>query len=103
MDYERLSAVLSMMASQPRLQLVGVLRSHGQATSVVRLAELTGMPRLTASYHLKLLRGAGIVRAQRDGNSLLHTLCAESLAIVEDWLYPLVTEDAESSATGAAG
>lgn len=94
MDYERLSAVLSLMASQPRLQLVGLLRRHGdEALSVIRLAELSGMPRLTASYHLKLLRGAGIVAAHRDGNSLLHRLRAESLTIVEDWLYPLVAED----------
>ena len=94
MDYERLSTVLSVMASEPRLQLVQALRGHdGRALNVIRLAELTGMPRLTASYHLKLLRGAGIVEAHRDGNSLLHTLCVESLAVVEDWLYAVVDEE----------
>ena len=61
-------------------------RDHNPAT-VTELASQFGLSQPTVSVHVKLLREAGLVRSERDGNQVLYHAEEETIrAYVEDAL-----------------
>jgi ArsR family transcriptional regulator len=51
-----------------------------QKVSVGAITEKLGVSQPTVSHHLRLLREAGLVRAERDGKEVFYTLNQEALA-----------------------
>jgi ArsR family transcriptional regulator, arsenate/arsenite/antimonite-responsive transcriptional repressor len=52
-----------------------------QQLSVGAIAETLGVSQPTISHHLKILKNAGLVRAERDGKEVLYTLIQERLTL----------------------
>ncbi len=49
---------------------------------------LLGVSQATVSHHMKLLVGAGLVRAQKQGRWMLYQLDAEAFSDAMGWLAP---------------
>jgi ArsR family transcriptional regulator len=96
--------VLKTLASPRRLEIIHVL-ARGPM-EVGRLAELIGASQPNVSQHLSVLRGAGIVDAERDGREVRYRLtdpdvtaaCALMRGVLERRLTRLGQLAASSSA-----
>jgi DNA-binding transcriptional ArsR family regulator len=66
--------------------MVGLLRERPRA--VGELVELTGLSQPGTSKHLRVLREAGLVRANVDAQRRVYELNATPLAELDDWLAP---------------
>lgn len=69
-----------------RLQLVDVLRRHAGKVCVAELIPLFGVSQPTLSHHLKKLREAGIVGAQRPGLWAYYYVHEDALDELAAWL-----------------
>jgi DNA-binding transcriptional ArsR family regulator len=54
--------------------------------SVGRLAQGMGVSRPAVSFHLKVLREAGLVREHREGRKRIYQIDPEGLATLRRWL-----------------
>lgn len=68
---------LKALSEPLRLRIVDVLR-HGELT-VGDIAELLEVELVTVSHHLKILKNAGLVEAQRDGRFIVYRLKSDLL------------------------
>ncbi|NLG15832.1 MAG: winged helix-turn-helix transcriptional regulator [Fibrobacter sp.] len=51
--------------------------------NVAAMVSCTGVPQPTVSQHLNILKAAGIIKGQREGNQMHYTVCsAEARSIV---------------------
>src|SRR4249920_3888307 len=66
-EAERLAVVAKALGDPIRLQLIDVLRKHAGKVCVCELTPLFDVGQSTVSHHLKVLRGAGLVDAERRG------------------------------------
>jgi len=64
--------------------MLAVLRDH--PATVSELAELLPIARPGVSRHLRVLREAGLVEVEQDGQWRIYRLRAEPMAEVDDWL-----------------
>lgn len=78
------AATLAAIAEPTRFAIVELLRD-GRRPSVSEIAEAVGCRQPQATKHLRVLRDAGIVRADRDANRVLHRLRPEPFAEVAAW------------------
>jgi len=69
-----------------RLQLVDVLRKHAGKVCVCELVPLFELSQPTVSHHLKKLRDAGIVGAERQGLWAYYYVEPEALEELSGWL-----------------
>ncbi|WP_375566250.1 ArsR/SmtB family transcription factor [Oceaniradius stylonematis] len=108
MDIEELephiaeAARLMEMLSQPvRLRILCALSE--QKWSVVKLAEAVNLSQPAMSHHLRKLREAGLVKTERDAQTIYYSLqgreVTEVLAVLHD-LYCPRGMDGEAAATG---
>jgi DNA-binding transcriptional ArsR family regulator len=77
---QQLAAVsgLFLAVSQPkRLQMLWLLAQQEQ--DVTRLAEQVELALSTTSYHLKILRAAGVIGARCEGRNVVHFVTDECL------------------------
>jgi DNA-binding transcriptional ArsR family regulator len=44
--------------------------------NVATMVDCTGVPQPTVSQHLNILRSAGIIEGQRDGNQIFYSVCS---------------------------
>jgi DNA-binding transcriptional ArsR family regulator len=63
-----LATVLRTLGDPVRLEMVQML-ADGQPRSCSALTDALGLPASTGSYHMRLLREAGITRARQDGTT----------------------------------
>jgi len=77
--YRRHAEICKVLTDPKRLMLLDALR-HGRR-SVGELADAIGVALPNASQHLAVLRGAGLVEAQRSGTTVQYRLAEP--AIVE--------------------
>ncbi len=86
---ERAANKLKVLSDPTRVAILYELlkaRDHNPAT-VTELASQFGLSQPTVSVHVKLLREAGLVRSERDGNQVLYHAEEETIrAYVEDAL-----------------
>ena len=68
---------LKALSEPLRLRIVDVLR-HGELT-VGDIAEFLEVELVTVSHHLKILKHAGLVEAQRDGRFIVYRLKSDLL------------------------
>jgi ArsR family transcriptional regulator len=76
----RLAETAKALGDPIRLQLVDVLRKHAGKVCVYELLALFDVTQPTLSHHLKKLRDAGIVCAERRGTWAYYRLVPEALA-----------------------
>ena len=80
----------SGLADTNRILIVYALADHGMNVGV--LADLLGLPQTTTSRHLQILRERGIVRAERDGQSVFYTLADHRVVEALDLLRAMMTD-----------
>jgi len=82
----RLAEVAKALGDPVRLQLVDVLRKHAGKVCVCELVPLFDLAKPTLSHHLKRLRDAGIVDAERKGLWAYYYVLPGALDELSGWL-----------------
>ena len=72
------SEVFRILGARRRLAIIRILRHHGPA-GANKIAEILGITPAAASQHLKALRQAGLVLAERHGFHIPYSLNEETL------------------------
>jgi ArsR family transcriptional regulator, arsenate/arsenite/antimonite-responsive transcriptional repressor len=75
------------LADETRLQIIERLRDGEEC--VCNLTDLLGTGQSRLSFHLKILRDAGILRARREGRWMYYSLDADALAETEQMVNRL--------------
>jgi DNA-binding transcriptional ArsR family regulator len=83
----------SALAEPNRRRLLDSLLHGPQPVSV--LVEAVGMSQPVVSKHLRVLREAGLVSVQPDGQRRLYRINAEPLTEIDAWLEPYRTYRSE--------
>ena len=83
---ERLAAVARALGDPIRLQLVDVQRKHGGEVCVCELTPLFDVGQPTVSHHLKVLRDAGLVDAERRGLWAYYSVLPDAVGELSAWL-----------------
>jgi DNA-binding transcriptional ArsR family regulator len=73
-----LATIMRTVGDPVRLEIVRLL-ADGREHLCGELAQALAIPASTSSYHLKLLREAGVTRARADGTQRLISLRSEDL------------------------
>ena len=74
------------LADETRVQMVALLAAQGQPLCVCHIESAFALSQSAISYHLKVLRDAGLVQTQRHGTWIYYQLCTDRLR----GLLPLV-------------
>src|SRR3569833_768283 len=82
----RLAVVAKAFGDPVRVQLVDVLRKHAGKVCVCELVPLFDLSQPTVSHHLKKLREAGVVGAERQGLWAYYNVKPEALDEIAGWL-----------------
>lgn len=91
------AAKLMEMLSQPvRLRILCALSV--QPWSVVKLAEAVNLSQPAMSHHLRKLREAGLVKTERDAQTIYYSLQGQEVAEVLTVLHDLYCPDAKDRA-----
>jgi ArsR family transcriptional regulator len=85
-EAERMGAVAKALGDPIRMQLVDVLRKHAGKVCVCELVPLFDLSQPTVSHHLKVLREAGIVGAERQGLWAYYYVYPVALEELGAWL-----------------
>lgn len=85
-DAQRLADVAKALGDPIRLQVVDVLRRHAGTVCVCELVPLFDVGQSTLSHHLKKLREAGIVDAERRGLWAYYYVRPDALKELATWL-----------------
>ncbi|HHY56301.1 MAG TPA: helix-turn-helix transcriptional regulator [Chloroflexi bacterium] len=87
-DYEALSARLKALAHPERLRILDVLRREPEC--VCHLEALLGKPQPYVSQQLRLLREAGVICDQKQGQNVFYRVCdPEVLAWLDAFMGPV--------------
>lgn len=81
------------MSSATRLRIVHQLRQG--KSCVGDIAQSTGLAQAKVSQHLSLLRGRGIVTAERQGSEMIYRLASPKIVRVCDLMRQVLAEQAE--------
>jgi ArsR family transcriptional regulator, virulence genes transcriptional regulator len=90
--YEIQADFCRSMASATRIRIVHVLRDEPQR--VGDIARLIGLPPMTVSRHLGVLRSGGIVVAQRRARGTLYQIANPKIVYVCDLMREVLVEEA---------
>lgn len=85
-DAEQLIEIVKALGDPVRLQIVDVLKRHGQPVCVCDLQPLFDITQPTLSHHLKRLREAGLVRVERRQQWAFYSLVPERMEVLAQWL-----------------
>ncbi len=85
-DAEQLVEIVKALGDPVRLQIVDVLKRHGQPVCVCDLQPLFDITQPTLSHHLKRLREAGLVRVERRQQWAFYSLVPERMEVLAQWL-----------------
>ncbi len=105
---ERAAGRFKVLSDPTRVAILfELLRPSHNASTVTELASLFGLSQPTVSVHIKLLREAGLVRAERDGNQVhyqaeddvVRRYVDEAVEDVVGTLYPGVSKPAPQLVT----
>jgi DNA-binding transcriptional ArsR family regulator len=73
---ERVAAALRVLAHPHRLKMVELLGAH--ELTVGELADRMDLPQAACSQHLNLMRAHGLLRARREGRTVLYEVANAS-------------------------
>ena len=87
LDVERLAAVAKAIGEPVRLQLLDVMRRHGEALCQCELLPLfDGMSQPLLSHHLSKLAAAGLVEVERAHRWAYYSASEDGLEELARWL-----------------
>ena len=81
---EDLDAALRALADGNRRRILALVRDQPRA--VGEIAEHVAMSQQAVSFHLRVLRGAGLVTEQRERTRHLFIVCTDGLRAVREFL-----------------
>lgn len=81
-DLEQWAAGAKALGDPTRLAIAVALRSGGVAC-VCDLAWIVGRDERLVSHHVRLLKGAGLARSERDGKMVMYELTERGSALVD--------------------
>ena len=94
-------SLFKALADPTRRHLLSVLRDGSRTAG--EIADAAGLSAPSASYHLDLLRQAGLVTAEKDGRFVRYTLATTVVEEAASWLLGLVpSPDAQADPSGDA-
>ena len=97
-DYARLGKAL---ADETRVQIVALLAAQGQPLCVCHIESAFGLTQSGISYHLKVLREAGLVQTRRHGTWIYYHLNQERLRSLLPLLQAMPADVQHQSASGS--
>lgn len=101
-DLARLARLFHALSDETRLGIVQRLRAGERC--VCELTDLLDAAQSRLSFHLKVLRDAGLVHDRREGRWVYYSLCPEAFAMVEGALGALEpTPETIACAVGVPG
>ncbi|MBM4462943.1 MAG: winged helix-turn-helix transcriptional regulator [Chloroflexi bacterium] len=89
--FRRQSEVCKSLADPNRLMMIHELKEG--AKSVTELAERLGLKQSNTSQHLAVLRKAGVVNPQRQGNIIYYSLTTPKIAAACDMVRQVIAEE----------
>lgn len=81
-DASRTARVFKALGDETRMSIVAMLGRAGCAQCVCEIERAFALSQPTISHHLKVLREAGIVEAERRGTWVYYSLERDTLALV---------------------
>ena len=89
--FRRQADLCKSLADPKRLMILNGLKDG--AKSVSELAEIAGLKQSNASQHIGVLRRAGVIKAQRDGNTVYYSLVTPKIAAACDIVRQVIAEE----------
>jgi ArsR family transcriptional regulator len=86
LDAGRLAAIARALAEPVRVQIVDVLRRHGEPLCQCELRPLFDIPQPTLSHHVNKLVAAGLVEVERRHRWAYYSVPARALEELTAWL-----------------
>jgi DNA-binding transcriptional ArsR family regulator len=80
-ELERLAAGAKALGDPTRLALASAL-AEARSACVCDLAWIVGRDERLVSHHLRLLKGAGLARSERDGKMVMYELTPRGTALL---------------------
>ncbi len=99
--YARAATLFHALSDEARLEIVAVLLAGEHC--VCDLMAHVGAAQSRLSYHLKVLKDAGLVSDRREGRWSYYTLRPEAMSEAEGWLAQLRPRAGHASASGCCG
>ena len=87
-DAERLAVMFKALADPVRLRLLSRVASHPAGEACVCDISDVGVSQPTVSHHLKKLREAGLLTAERRGTWIYYRVSPEPMAVMSALLAP---------------
>lgn len=86
-NLRRAAEIFHALSDETRLQLLDLLAEGEQCVCDLTDALKTGQSRL--SFHLKTLKGAGLLTDRRDGRWVYYALSPEAIEELDEWVGSL--------------
>ncbi len=90
-EAQRLSEDLQILGHPVRLLILDVLTRHSGQVCVCDLEAAVPVKQPTVSHHLRLLREAGLVDAERHGPWMYYFICRDALAALRMRIMRVLT------------
>ncbi len=89
--FRRQAELCKSLADPKRLMILNGLKDGPK--SVGELAEIAGLKQSNASQHIGVLRRAGVLKPQRDGNTVYYSLVTPKIAAACDMVRQVIAEE----------
>lgn len=86
LDAGRLAELAKAVSEPLRVNVLDVLRRHGDPLCQCELVPLFDIPQSTLSHHLKKLTDAGLVTVERRHKWAYYSVCDDALQELTAWL-----------------
>ena len=97
--FRRQAELCKSLADPKRLMIIHGLKDGPK--SVSELAEIAGLKQSNASQHIGVLRRAGVIKPQRNGNTVYYSLVTPKIAAACDIVRQVIAEEIQRN--GALG
>ena len=89
--FRRQAELCKSLSDPKRLMILNELKDGPK--SVSELAESAGLKQSNASQHIGVLRRAGVIKPQRDGNTVYYSLVTPKIAAACDMVRQVIAEE----------
>jgi ArsR family transcriptional regulator len=86
LDADRIATIAKALAEPVRVNLLDVLRRHGEPLCQCELLPLFDLPQSTLSHHLGKLASAGLIDVERRHRWAYYSVRPEALQEIATWL-----------------
>jgi ArsR family transcriptional regulator len=86
LDAERIAVLAKALAEPLRVNVIDVLRRHGEPLCQCQLVPLFDVPQSTLSHHLGKLVDAGVVEVERRHRWAYYSVSRDALQELSAWL-----------------